>query len=327
MRPFDTDDTSGGKTAAVSRVQSMITPAMNVVLLGIASATSLLGGFAETGPRPVVQEARPGPTSSKDGTKSLVVSGRVVDGLGRSVSGVTVTATLGPPRLEQRSEAVLQTGDDGRFSGTIARKDEAVYLSFKKDGYSDLHALAAVRGGADVTLNRKIRWDEVSRLEYRDGDKLDQGMREMLASEEWGLHDDKLLGYLFKHQSQFRPALRRILQDAHVGRSARNWLDLLGDVGDRDLFPKGRQFAPKDEVKETDLVEALKATARHRNFFSSKAEPDIELDFIAFTKDMDRVMIQCGINVAALTGVIWRFVFHKVDNKWVLRSAQEVGRG
>ena len=43
-------------------------------------------------------------------------------------------------------------------------------------------------------------------------------------------------------------------------------------------------------------------------------------------RDMDLVIMQCGINVAALTGMTWRFVFQKVDNLWILRSIQEFGR-
>jgi len=180
----------------------------------------------------------------------------------------------------------------------------------------------------DFTLNRMIRWEEMSILPGKDGDSLDRGMRELLSSEEWVLEaeNEQLLHFLFKHQDRFRPALRRVIRDAHVGKSARDWLDVLGDPGDRDLFPKGRRSAPKHEVKEADLVEAIKATARPLNFFSSKAKPDIDVDFIAFTKDMDRVMIQCGINRGALTGITWRFVFQKVGNQWILRSTQEAGR-
>ena len=41
----------------------------------------------------------------------------------------------------------------------------------------------------------------------------------------------------------------RLCRDAHVGARARDWLDLLDDPGDIDLFPKGRRYAPKKEVK------------------------------------------------------------------------------
>ena len=108
----------------------------------------------------------------------------------------------------------------------------------------------------EITLHRKVDWDEASSIPYRDGDDLDRGVRDLLASEEWDNHDEELLDFLFKNQDRFRPALRRLIHDPHVGGSARDWLDLLNDPADRDLFVKGRQYTPKKEVKETDLVEA-----------------------------------------------------------------------
>ncbi len=138
--------------------------------------------------------------------------------------------------------------------------------------------------------------------------------------------EGELRGLLFEHQGKIRPALRRLIRDPHVGEAARDWLDLMGDPGDRDLFAKGRQYAPKKEVKETDLIEALKATARLRNFNTSAPEPRIGIDFIAFTENLDRALIQCGINRAAMTGITWQFVFRKVGKQWELRSAKEAGR-
>ena len=163
---------------------------------------------------------------------------------------------------------------------------------------------------------------------YCRGDDLDRGLREILSSADWEVgwseENERLLGFVFKHQDDFRLGLRRLIQDVHVGKSARNWLELLGDPADRDLFPKGRRFVPKHEVKEADLVEALKAASRH---FSANAEPRIDIDFISFTKDLDRVMIQCGINLAPFSGVVEIFIFQRVGNQWVLRSTDELGRG
>lgn len=51
----------------------------------------------------------------------------------------------------------------------------------------------------------------------------------------------------------------------------------------------------------------------------------IEFDFIAFTKGLDRVLIQCGINRVAMMGITWQFVFRKDVKQWVLPSAKEVG--
>ena len=47
---------------------------------------------------------------------------------------------------------------------------------------------------------------------------------------------------------------------------------------------------------------------------------------MAFTDDLDRVLIQCGINRVAMTGITWQFVFRKVGKQWELRSVKEAGR-
>jgi hypothetical protein len=307
----------------------MITRALNVILVALTWLAPALEALVEARPFPVAQEARPRATSPKDEPKGLVLAGRVVDGLGRPLSGVKVTLSSNRPGADRQSGAVLLTGDDGRYSGTIARTDGDSSISFEKDGYSNLTILTVATnpGRRVITLNRKIRWEEMSILPYQHGDKLDRGVLELLASEEWETGEDALLlGFLFRHQDHFRAALRRAIQDAHVGNSAREWLDVLGDPRDRDLFPKGRRSAPKHEIKEADLVDAIKATARHLHFNSSKAKPDIDIDFIAFTKEMNLVMIQCGINRVAITGITWRFVFQKVDKHWILRSMREAGR-
>lgn len=307
----------------------MITLALNVVLVALGWLAPALEGLVEAGPCPVAQETRPGATSPKVDPKALNIAGRIVDGLGRPVFGVTVTVTSNHEGRDKHTEAVFLTDNDGRYSGTIGRRDgtASIWLEFQKDGFSNPTLLGHDLGLKDFTLNRKIRWAEMSILPYEDGGDLDRGLRELFSSEEWELgRDEQLLGFLFKHQDRFRPALRRIIQDAHVGTSARDWLDLMGDPGDRDLFPKGRRFAPKHDVKETDLVEAIKATARHFNFLNPKPEPMIAVDIIAFTKDMDHVMVQVGINRAALTGFTRRFVFQKVDKQWILRSEEEAGR-
>ncbi len=150
-------------------------------------------------------------------------------------------------------------------------------------------------------------------------------MRELLASDDW-LIDEKLLGLVFKHQQHLRPALRRLIRDAYVGARARDWLDLLDDPSDMDLFPKGRRYVPENKVEATDLVEAFQATARLRNFGSSSPQPMIDIDLIAFTPDLARALIQCGINRVAFTGITWQFVFRKVGNQWQLCSAKEAGR-
>jgi hypothetical protein len=180
--------------------------------------------------------------------------------------------------------------------------------------------------GAQAVSDREIDWNEASTLVYRKGNELDRGLKELLETDEWRRDDPKLRGFFFKNQDEFHSSLRRLIGDADVGDKPRDWLDLLDEPGDRDLFVKGRRYKPKKEVKEIDLIEALKATARQRNFFSSAREPRIRIDSITFTQDLDRALIHCGINQVAMTGFSWNFVFRKVGRQWELRSAREAGR-
>ena len=269
------------------------------------------------------QQSGPGSPPSGKAAKSRAFSGRVIDGLGRPVAGVKIMVSSGRQKNERITKTIAQTGEDGRYAGILATEDDE-WLAFEKEGYLSLSTSAGP--GVLLEMYRKVDWGEAQEFLVLDGDKLDSGVREFLASGEWGHLDGELPTFLFKNQDKLRPALRRLIRDPHVGASARDWLDLLDDPGDRDLFPKGGNYTPKKEVRDTDLVEALKATARQRNFFSSAPEPMIDIDFIAFDEELDRALIQCGINRVAMTGITWQFVFRKVGKQWELRSAKEAGR-
>lgn len=275
---------------------------------------------------PAAQQARPGPPPQVGGVNDRTFSGQIVDGLGRPVPGVKVTVqpTRYPYIMGPKTD--LRTDEDGRYSGTFAPEYDDAQLKFDREGYGSFGVFAARR--AVITLRRKVDLDEAAILPARDGDGLDQGVRELLASWEWDEQDKELLGFLFRYHGRFRPALRRLLDDPNVGTDARDWLDLLDDPGDRDLFAKGRQYATKEDVKETDLIEALKAAARPRkNLFKPDREPSIAIDFFLFTTDLDGALVRCGIDRGGLTGTTWQFVFRRVGPKWELRSAKLMGRG
>jgi hypothetical protein len=275
-------------------------------------------------PATAAQQAPPRATP-ETGVNGRAFSGRVVDGLGRPVPGVKLTVRSFRKDSQKVTETVLRTGDDGRYAVTLPSDADAGQIRVEKEDYARFSTDISRR---EIILRRKANWQEASSLPNRDGEKLDLGVRELLAS--WDFEfppedDGKLLCYLFKYQEEFRPALRRLIADAHVGEGARYWLDLLDDSGDRDLFPKGRRYAPDKEVKEADLVEAIKGAVRQRDILTSGPEPRIHIEFIAFTPSLDRAMIQCGVG-GGLSGIIWRFVFRKVGKQWELRSVMEVGR-
>jgi hypothetical protein len=247
-----------------------------------------------------------------------------VDGLGRPVPGVKITVQSHRKREAKTLETVLRTGNDGGFAGTLAPGDDG--LEFEKEGYNGFSTLGEPGDQMELTMTRQVDWSAATTLPLLEGDELDRGLREFLSSEDLGDEHGEVLSFLFRHQDGFRPAFRRLISDLRVGASIRDWLDLMDDPRDHDLFPKGRKYAPKKEVKEADLIDALKATARQRNFFSSAPEPRVDIDFIVFTKGLDCVLIQCGINRVAMTGITWQFVIRKAGKQWELRSVKEEAR-
>lgn len=271
------------------------------------------------------QEAVKESTSPKAGSKKRPFSGRVVDGLGRPVAGVTIKVESPHGKNQTVMKTVARTDKDGRYAGKLEPGDDD-FLWFEKQGYLDYSSTASTDAKEDMP--KKVNWDEAAKLPLLEGEELDRSLREFLASVglDYEAEEGEMDSFVFKYQDHFRHPLRRLIRDPHVGDTARLWLDLLAEAGDPDLFPSGRKYAPKKEVKDADLVEALKATARQRNFFTIDPEPSIDIDFIAFANDLDRALIQCGINRAGLTGITWQFVFWKVGKQWELKSALEAGR-
>jgi hypothetical protein len=275
--------------------------------------TSLQGPSSET-------------TNPPDDQKDQLLSGRVLDGLGRPVPGASVRIMRLDPGPESSLTVVL-TGKDGRFSCSIAKEFESIRYSIRKEEYVNSSGGLDLPDMKDFTLRHIVDWGKTSTLLYREEGELDDGMRELLASEEEYGSAGELLRFIFKHQFFLCLAMRRLVKDPMVGKDAMYWLDKLGDSGDGDLFPEGRKYAPKHEIGEEDLVEAIKAISGRLNFFSDAPEPKIDIGSITFTPKMDRALVKCGINLAGLTGVLWEFVFHKEGKRWVLRSMEEVGRG
>jgi hypothetical protein len=261
-----------------------------------------------------------------DDPKARVVSGRVVDGLDRPIPAVRVVVTSRRGRAK-RVEGEVRTDADGKFSCPVGEGEVDWFdAELGTEGYESASVSSKSPDQGEITLRRSLDWGEVAALSVLKGDELDRGLREVFACEADWEDGNKLAAELFREQDALRPGFRRLLKDAACGDWARDWLDRLGDPADRDVFPKGRDYAPKHEVREADLVQAIQSLAGHLNFFSKRPKPRIDIDFIAFTPDFDRALVQCGINRVAFTGITWRFVFHKTDGKWILRSMEEAGR-
>ena len=276
-----------------------------------------------------------------DAARVIPIRGRVVDGLERPVAGVVVRVMVDPPggmvRIRTIRDGVIlnepstqaplttfTTDGDGRFAGSITSNGKVIRLDFAKEDYEEIIAPAV--DAEDRTMRRLFGRSSIYGLTLARGDDRDRGLRDLLASAEWADSDKKLRRELFKYQADLQPAARRLVADRLVGEAAKKWLVDLADPADKELISANPPEEPLPDVRADDLVEAVKATARQVNWFSARPEPVISMEQITFTPNLDRASVECGINVAAMTGVFWRFVFHREGNRWVLRSMVQTGR-
>ena len=232
-----------------------------------------------------------------------------------------------PGHLHNQCLRPLTSDADGRFAVAVALGYEASSLDVRKSGYLEFTQDATTAPDQEIRLRRSLDWDEIRKVRWLGGAKLEELLREVFVSENRTDTESGVYSLFFEEHSRLRLTLRRLVHDRRVGWAARDWLDLMGDPADDDLFPKGRESAPKYRIAEDDLVEALRAICRRVNHFNNEPEPRIAIDYIALNPPMDRALIECGVNMAPFTGSRWRFVFVKVDKRWVLRSMQEAGRG
>ncbi len=271
----------------------MARPCLSLMALALAGLSGPAPQAVETqGPRG--QKAPPVVASPSDRAGGRVLSGRILDGLGRPVPGVTLTWSPGL-RREKPTLGLVSTDADGRFSQPLPPDIEGLWVDFNKDGFSNLSMSAQhPRFALVVTLLRKLDWGEVTMLRIRKGSELDAGAREILASEEWSVADVALQKHLFEEQATFRPAIRRLVGDAHGGKAARYWLDMLGRSAGDGYSSRAGGVDPEARGARPNLVDAIKAISRRLNVLSSNPEPRITLDFIAFNPKMDRALVQCA---------------------------------
>jgi hypothetical protein len=299
--------------------------------------TGIMGMFFPINNTHVQSQEEPGTQviGSKDQNRRIL-SGRILDGLGRPVSDVKVKVESRDPGQE-KPIAVMFSGEDGSFSCSIPKKFEKVHIGFEKETFVYCWATSPVASNCEFIIHRKIDWDNMDLLPWSEGDKLENALRELLASEEGSeskvvgfvevdMNEGRLVRFMFKNQMTFLPVLRRLIKDERISKQAKQWLDKFGDPKDQDVMRNIRENAPKHDIKEEDLIEALKGISKKLNFFSKNPEPKIDDISFTFTPNLDRVMIECWINSALLSGFRWEFVFHKEGRLWVLRSMECTGR-
>ena len=132
--------------------EHMNTKALNVLVFILVFLASAFEGFVKAWPRAVARQAQSGASSPKDDSNRLTITGRIVDGLERPVSGVKVSVTTIHPGPETHTESVVMSGDDGRYSAAIARHEGSVLVNFEKDGYCYTGFIGTNRGHEDTTL-------------------------------------------------------------------------------------------------------------------------------------------------------------------------------
>ena len=121
-----------------------------------------------------VVQIRPGPTP-QEGEKGRAFSGSVVDGLGHPVPGVEVTVRPNDGNRAKAKETVLRTGTDGRYAGALPRHRWG--LAPVREGWLS-HNTPEPRPATRSSSPTRSNWGVASMLPYRDGDGVNQGLRD-----------------------------------------------------------------------------------------------------------------------------------------------------
>lgn len=142
----------------------------------------------------------------------LEVSGRVVDGLGRSVEGVTIQFYCDDENDDLIALEQFMTDSNGYFQGIIGKM---CWFMVSKKGYQS-YAFDEIR--QEIVIKKEVGDIEgyINKLLHQKGDELQQGLRELLASSEMesGMEGYPDLFYnLFKFNDYFAPPLRTLLNE------------------------------------------------------------------------------------------------------------------
>ena len=272
---------------------------------------------------------------STEETHEVDILGQVVDGLGRPVAMACVKVV---PRISSPKTPIAEalTDKDGRYSFKVAKLRSQVAIILEKDGY---HATFEDDQREVYCLRKNFDWGLARRLPNLHGKDLDQGLMELRT--QWVPLDtfdtDK---YYFRHQTVFRPALRRLLKVDPSPDDLTDRLDLWGDPADQDLFPGKRRsdknplpirrsYAPLWDVREEDLADAIKVAMNQTNgeeYYKKHPEERTAIEFIVFNVEMDRAMVASGSDLDPPDEISALFVFHKEGKKWILRSSKYMRR-
>jgi hypothetical protein len=172
---------------------------------------------------------------------------RIVDGLGRPLSGVAVRV-LNPERDAQGAYHAtdllkLRTDENGIVHGSYDEKrlpaGESPWLDFHKDGYRQYCTTADNR--QEYVLERIFHRTDVTRVRALNEEERVVGLRELLAGEIEDEEEDPQW-LLLRDESLYRPALRRLVLDPKVKFQA---IGILADIGVPEDLQWIARHAPK----------------------------------------------------------------------------------
>ncbi len=124
---------------------------------------------------PLEQEPGAVVKTSPDEKKDPILSGRVVDGLGRPLSRVNIKV-MTPGSNQEETWDVILSGEDGQVFHYRSFKEyekefEKVDLGFQKTDHVYLSAIASVSKPAEYTMHHTIDWDKLRDLRWSKGEE------------------------------------------------------------------------------------------------------------------------------------------------------------
>jgi hypothetical protein len=181
------------------------------------------------------------------------VSAKVIDKLGRPVANVVLDVhwLKSVSKDDVRSIPLVKLVSDknglakGKYDETAIPQDEHVWVEISKPGYV---TYSSSELDPEFVLKRKFDDADLARIAGLDGRAQVDEVREVLAGSfgdsGYGLDD-----CVFVHEQKFRPPLRALVSDPHVGISAGQLLAFIGVPDDIRHFLEHAP-APKPEPFE-----------------------------------------------------------------------------
>lgn len=177
---------------------------------------------------------------------------RIVDGLGRPISGVVVDVhwlKKEKDREVRKAElATVRTNEKGIAAGTYDEKaipaDESTWVELSKVGYS---GYTSDRLEKEFVLKREFKAEDLDRIgKLGEADRLRE-LEELLAGD---LEGEELESKMFLNENLFRPPLRRLLDNPKVAPQVYSLLSFIGVPDDLRLIVEKAPAAKREPFQD-----------------------------------------------------------------------------